>query len=39
MSINIHTVHIQLASEHLLLIGWAVWAVLPKLRNLLGRKK
>jgi len=39
MTIKIETVQIQLASEHLVLLGLAVWAVVPKFRHLLKKKK
>lgn len=39
MTVEIHTVQIQLASEHLVLIGFALWVVLPKLQHLLRKKK
>jgi hypothetical protein len=39
MDIKINTVQIQLATEHLLLVGLALWAVVPKFRRLLKRKK
>jgi hypothetical protein len=39
MDIRINTVHITLASEHLLLIGLIVWALLPRLRQLLKKNK
>jgi hypothetical protein len=39
MEIKIDTVQINIASEHLMLLGLALWAVLPKFRHLLKRKK
>jgi len=39
MTVKIETLQINLASEHLLLIGLALWAVVPRLRDLLRKKK
>ena len=39
MTVNIKSVQVNLASEHLLLMGLALWAMLPKLRHLLRKKK
>jgi hypothetical protein len=39
MTVKIDTVQINLASEHLLLIGVALWAMVPRIRHLLKKKK
>jgi len=39
MTINIENLKIQIASEHLVLLGLALWAVVPKIRHLLKKKK
>ena len=39
MEIKINTVQINVASEHLLLLGAIIWAVMPKIRRLLKKKK
>lgn len=39
MEIVIETVNISLSSEHLILLGIALWIGLPKMRRLLKLKK
>jgi hypothetical protein len=39
MTLNIETIKIQLASEHLVLLGLVVWAMVPKVGRLLRKKK
>jgi len=39
MTIKIETVQINLASEHLLFVGLALWAIVPRFRHLLRKKK
>ena len=39
MELHIQTVQINLASEHLVFIGLALWAMSPKLRRLLAKRK
>jgi hypothetical protein len=39
MEIKINTVQISIASEHLVLVGIAIWAAMPKLRRFLKKKK
>lgn len=38
MTVEVQTVQIQFTSEHLVLIGLAVWLVVPKLRRLKKKK-
>jgi hypothetical protein len=39
MDIQINTVQISVASEHLILLGLALWAVVPRIQHLLRKKK
>jgi hypothetical protein len=39
MEIKINTVQISVASEHLVLIVLILWAVVPKIRRLMRKKK
>jgi hypothetical protein len=39
MDIKIDTVQINVASEHLMFLGFAVWMVVPRIRRLFRKKK
>ena len=39
MTITINTVQISIATEHLVLLGMVLWAVAPKIRRLMKKKK